>query len=286
PPAPQRRGAAAGAGTPRPVRRDQLPAPAAAAPRAHAPRPAALRHAQAAAHRYRPARPDSGEKGEGSGRAGSSRPAHVLTPFFPAVSPERYTYGPSVAASDRRVDTCLNSAAAEPRHEHWETGRSHRENSSRRFLGSSALLTVFGSGEVERHRSRPLVSPPGSTSGKRKRVSRGRTRAGTLGRRRGAAAAPAPQPEAPGSAKVTCVGKQLLPPQGKAESIRPCEKLVPPAGARDVKADGGSVRNPPASGPPACPLALGRKEEKKGKFPAPPPNHCASPSPFLSLPGA
>ncbi|XP_025920279.1 DNA-binding death effector domain-containing protein 2, partial [Apteryx rowi] len=95
---------------------------------------------------------------------------HDLLPYATlkrqrTVSPERYTYGPSVAASDRRVDTCLNSAAAEPRHEHWETG---------------------------------------STSGKRKRVSRGRTRAGTLGRRRGAAAAPAPQPEAPGSTKVTC----------------------------------------------------------------------------------
>ncbi|XP_064359631.1 DNA-binding death effector domain-containing protein 2 [Dromaius novaehollandiae] len=95
---------------------------------------------------------------------------HDLLPYASlkrprTVSPERYTCGPSVGA-DRRVDSCLDAASAEPRQEHWDAA---------------------------------------STSGKRKRASRGRTRANAPGRRRrrgGAAAAPAPQPETP--AKVTC----------------------------------------------------------------------------------
>ncbi|XP_068780331.1 DNA-binding death effector domain-containing protein 2 isoform X1 [Struthio camelus] len=95
---------------------------------------------------------------------------HDLLPYTTlkrqrTVSPERYTYGPSVAAADRQVDSCLSSASAEPRQEQWETG---------------------------------------STSSKRKRVSRGRTRASTLSRRRGAKLAPAPQPEASTPTKVTC----------------------------------------------------------------------------------
>uniref|UniRef100_A0A7N5JSK5 DED domain-containing protein n=1 Tax=Ailuropoda melanoleuca TaxID=9646 RepID=A0A7N5JSK5_AILME len=94
---------------------------------------------------------------------------HDLLPYVTlkrqrTVSPERYTYGPSVLSADQQVDNCLNSASSEPRHDQWETG---------------------------------------SNSSKRKRVSRGRSKA-TPCRRRGAKAASAPKQEVPAPTKVTC----------------------------------------------------------------------------------
>ncbi|XP_053866390.1 DNA-binding death effector domain-containing protein 2 [Malaclemys terrapin pileata] len=95
---------------------------------------------------------------------------HDLLPYVTlkrqrTVSPERYTYGPSVTASDRQMDSCLGSASAETQPEQWETG---------------------------------------SSSSKRKRVSRGRARASALGRRRGAKTVPALKQEPPSPTKVTC----------------------------------------------------------------------------------
>ncbi|XP_015681195.1 DNA-binding death effector domain-containing protein 2 [Protobothrops mucrosquamatus] len=95
---------------------------------------------------------------------------HDLLPYVTlkrqrTVSPERYTYGPSVLSADQQMDNCLNSASSEPRHDQWETG---------------------------------------SNSSKRKRVSRGRSKATPLCRRRGAKAASAPKQEIPAPTKVTC----------------------------------------------------------------------------------
>ncbi|XP_066494696.1 DNA-binding death effector domain-containing protein 2 [Tiliqua scincoides] len=95
---------------------------------------------------------------------------HDLLPYVTlkrqrTVSPERYTYGPSVLTSDQQVDNCLNSASAEPRHDQWETG---------------------------------------SNSNKRKRVSRGRAKSTPPRRRRGAKAASAPKQEIQTPTKVTC----------------------------------------------------------------------------------
>ncbi|KAM6427747.1 DNA-binding death effector domain-containing protein 2 [Liasis olivaceus] len=95
---------------------------------------------------------------------------HDLLPYVTlkrqrTVSPERYTYGPSVLSADQQVDNCLNSASSEPRHDQWETG---------------------------------------SNSSKRKRVSRGRSKATPPSRRRGAKAASAPKQEVPAPTKVTC----------------------------------------------------------------------------------
>ncbi|XP_024076770.1 DNA-binding death effector domain-containing protein 2-like, partial [Terrapene carolina triunguis] len=95
---------------------------------------------------------------------------HDLLPYVTlkrqrTVSPERYTYGPSVTASDRQMDSCLGSASAETQPDQWETG---------------------------------------SNSSKRKRVSRGRARASALGRRRGAKTVPALKQEPPSPTKVTC----------------------------------------------------------------------------------
>lgn len=95
---------------------------------------------------------------------------HDLLPYVTmkrqrTVSPERYTYGPSVLTSDQQVDNCLNSASAEPRHDQWETG---------------------------------------SNSSKRKRVSRGRAKSTPPRRRRGAKAASAPKQEIQTPTKVTC----------------------------------------------------------------------------------
>ncbi|XP_034293892.1 DNA-binding death effector domain-containing protein 2 [Pantherophis guttatus] len=95
---------------------------------------------------------------------------HDLLPYVTlkrqrTVSPERYTYGPSVLSADQQMDNCLNSASSEPRHDQWETG---------------------------------------SNSSKRKRVSRGRSKATSLCRRRGAKASSAPKQEVPAPTKVTC----------------------------------------------------------------------------------
>ncbi|KAG8143479.1 putative DNA-binding death effector domain-containing protein [Naja naja] len=51
---------------------------------------------------------------------------HDLLPYVTlkrqrTVSPERYTYGPSVLSADQQMDNCLNSASSEPRHDQWET---------------------------------------------------------------------------------------------------------------------------------------------------------------------
>ncbi|XP_053124478.1 DNA-binding death effector domain-containing protein 2 [Hemicordylus capensis] len=94
---------------------------------------------------------------------------HDLLPYVTlkrqrTVSPERYTYGPSVLSSDQQVDSCLNSASAEPRHDQWETG---------------------------------------SNSSKRKRVSRGRAKSAPPRRRRGARASAVKQ-EIQIPTKVTC----------------------------------------------------------------------------------
>ncbi|CAM5176731.1 unnamed protein product [Eretmochelys imbricata] len=61
---------------------------------------------------------------------------HDLLPYVTlkrqrTVSPERYTYGPSVTASDRQMDSCLGSASAETQPDQWETG----SNSSKRKRG-------------------------------------------------------------------------------------------------------------------------------------------------------
>ncbi|XP_020663564.3 DNA-binding death effector domain-containing protein 2 [Pogona vitticeps] len=95
---------------------------------------------------------------------------HDLLPYVTlkrqrTVSPERYTYGPSVLSSDRQVDSCLSSASAEPRNDQWETG---------------------------------------SNSSKRKRVSRGRAKSAPPRRRRGAKAASTPKQEVQAPTKVTC----------------------------------------------------------------------------------
>uniref|UniRef100_A0A8D0BF38 Death effector domain containing 2 n=1 Tax=Salvator merianae TaxID=96440 RepID=A0A8D0BF38_SALMN len=96
---------------------------------------------------------------------------HDLLPYVTlkrqrTVSPERYTYGPSVLSSEQQMDNCLNSASAEPRHDQWETG---------------------------------------SNSSKRKRVSRGRTKSAPPRKRRGAKMASAPKQEIPTPPlKVTC----------------------------------------------------------------------------------
>ncbi|KAL8219676.1 UNVERIFIED_CONTAM: hypothetical protein K2H54_030618 [Gekko kuhli] len=95
---------------------------------------------------------------------------HDLLPYVTmkrqrTVSPERYTYGPSVMSSDQQVDNCLNTASADTQHDQWETG---------------------------------------SNSSKRKRVSRGRAKAAPPRRRRGAKAASAPKQEVQTPTKVTC----------------------------------------------------------------------------------
>ncbi|KAH0631696.1 hypothetical protein JD844_006153 [Phrynosoma platyrhinos] len=95
---------------------------------------------------------------------------HDLLPYVTlkrqrTVSPERYTYGPSVLSSEQQVDSCLNSASAEPRNDQWETG---------------------------------------SNSSKRKRVSRGRAKSVPPRRRRGGKAASAPKQEVQTPTKVTC----------------------------------------------------------------------------------
>ncbi|XP_048356740.1 DNA-binding death effector domain-containing protein 2 [Sphaerodactylus townsendi] len=95
---------------------------------------------------------------------------HDLLPYVTlkrqrTVSPERYTYGPSVISSDQQVDNCLNSASADTQHDQWETG---------------------------------------SNSSKRKRVSRGRAKAAAPCRRQRAKAASAPKQEVPMPTKVTC----------------------------------------------------------------------------------
>nr|XP_060639653.1 DNA-binding death effector domain-containing protein 2 isoform X1 [Anolis sagrei ordinatus] len=99
---------------------------------------------------------------------------HDLLPYVTlkrqrTVSPERYTYGPSVLSSDQQVDNCLNSASAEPQSDQWEAG---------------------------------------SSSSKRKRVSRGRAKSATPRRRRGAKGPSAPKQEVQTPTKVTC-GKCL-----------------------------------------------------------------------------
>uniref|UniRef100_R4G948 Death effector domain containing 2 n=2 Tax=Anolis carolinensis TaxID=28377 RepID=R4G948_ANOCA len=95
---------------------------------------------------------------------------HDLLPYVTlkrqrTVSPERYTYGPSVLSSDQQVDNCLNSASAEPQSDQWETG---------------------------------------SSSSKRKRVSRGRAKSAPPRRRRGAKGPSAPKQEVQTPTKVTC----------------------------------------------------------------------------------
>ncbi|KAJ6663491.1 hypothetical protein lerEdw1_009570 [Lerista edwardsae] len=95
---------------------------------------------------------------------------HDLLPYVTlkrqrTVSPERYTYGPSILTSDQQVDNCLSSASAEPRNDQWETG---------------------------------------SNSSKRKRVSRGRANSTLPRRRRGAKAVFAPKQEIQTPTKVTC----------------------------------------------------------------------------------
>ncbi|XP_042296588.1 DNA-binding death effector domain-containing protein 2 [Sceloporus undulatus] len=95
---------------------------------------------------------------------------HDLLPYVSlkrqrTVSPERYTYGPSVSPSDQQVDSCLNAASAEPRSDQWETG---------------------------------------SNSSKRKRASRGRAKSVLPRRRRGGKAASAPKQEVQTPTKVTC----------------------------------------------------------------------------------
>ncbi|CAH2318842.1 DNA-binding death effector domain-containing 2 [Pelobates cultripes] len=52
---------------------------------------------------------------------------HDLLPYVTmkrprTVSPERYTYGPSVPDSDTQMDGCLNPTSSNTRDENWETG--------------------------------------------------------------------------------------------------------------------------------------------------------------------
>ncbi|XP_030069462.1 DNA-binding death effector domain-containing protein 2 [Microcaecilia unicolor] len=52
---------------------------------------------------------------------------HDLLPYVSqkrprTVSPERYTYGPSVMYSEKQMDNCLASSAADTREQTWETG--------------------------------------------------------------------------------------------------------------------------------------------------------------------
>ncbi|XP_053546945.1 DNA-binding death effector domain-containing protein 2 [Bombina bombina] len=63
---------------------------------------------------------------------------HDLLPYVTmkrprTVSPERYTYGPSVVDSDRQMDGCLNTTPSETREENWETG----SNSNKRKRGGT-----------------------------------------------------------------------------------------------------------------------------------------------------
>ncbi|KAM4702662.1 DNA-binding death effector domain-containing protein 2 [Rhinophrynus dorsalis] len=63
---------------------------------------------------------------------------HDLLPYVTmkrprTVSPERYTYGPSVLDSDQQMDGCLNPAPSENREENWETG----SNSNKRKRGGT-----------------------------------------------------------------------------------------------------------------------------------------------------
>ncbi|XP_075046460.1 DNA-binding death effector domain-containing protein 2 [Mixophyes fleayi] len=54
---------------------------------------------------------------------------HDLLPYVSlkrprTVSPERYTYGPSVVESGKQMDECLNPAPSQTNEENWETGSS------------------------------------------------------------------------------------------------------------------------------------------------------------------
>ncbi|XP_075436724.1 death effector domain-containing protein-like [Ascaphus truei] len=62
---------------------------------------------------------------------------HDLLPYITmkrprTVSPERYTYGPSVLDSDKQMDKCLNPAPSEAREENVETGCKKRKRGGRR----------------------------------------------------------------------------------------------------------------------------------------------------------
>ncbi|XP_029432356.1 DNA-binding death effector domain-containing protein 2 [Rhinatrema bivittatum] len=78
------------------------------------------------------------------------------------VSPERYTYGPSVLYTEKQMDSCLSSSATETREENWETG---------------------------------------SSSNKRKRVTRGRA---SRSKKRGSRNMDPPKQEQLSHSKVTC----------------------------------------------------------------------------------
>ncbi|KAM4651910.1 DNA-binding death effector domain-containing protein 2 isoform 1-T3 [Discoglossus pictus] len=61
---------------------------------------------------------------------------HDLLPYVSmkrprTVSPERFTYGPSVIDSQKQMDGCLSTAPSETREENWETG----SNSNKRKRG-------------------------------------------------------------------------------------------------------------------------------------------------------
>ncbi|XP_053307720.1 DNA-binding death effector domain-containing protein 2 [Spea bombifrons] len=63
---------------------------------------------------------------------------HDLMPYVTmkrprTVSPERYTYGPSVLDSDKQMDGCLNQTTSESREDNWETG----SNSTKRKRGAT-----------------------------------------------------------------------------------------------------------------------------------------------------
>lgn len=57
---------------------------------------------------------------------------HDLLPYVSlrrrrAVSPERYTYGPSVMDSNKQVDGCLNPTTSQSNEENWETGSTAKK---------------------------------------------------------------------------------------------------------------------------------------------------------------
>ncbi|OCT72981.1 hypothetical protein XELAEV_18035962mg [Xenopus laevis] len=91
---------------------------------------------------------------------------HDLLPYVSmkrprAVSPERYTHGPSVLDSDKQMDGCLNPTPTETREENWETGstsskrkrggtqkRGHCPKSKRNKVGNTPLQNPTNQSKV------------------------------------------------------------------------------------------------------------------------------------------
>ncbi|KAG8433840.1 hypothetical protein GDO86_012274 [Hymenochirus boettgeri] len=90
---------------------------------------------------------------------------HDLLPYVSlkrrrAVSPERYTYGPSVLDSDKRMDECLNPSPSDTREENWETG-SHSNKRKRVATGKRGRCSKPKKNKV-------CSTPPQSQSGQSK----------------------------------------------------------------------------------------------------------------------